>query len=422
MNADVVIVGAGLAGLVCAQDLTRAGVDCRVLEASDGVGGRVRSDTVDGFILDRGFQILLSAYPQVQQRIDLEALELEYFEPGAMVRAGGRFHRVGDPLRRPLQLPRTLAAPIGGMRDKARMVRMVADVRGASVRSILRRPDGTTAERLAGAGLSKRAIELLWGPLFAGIQLDPELQVSSRRFETILRMLAVGRTGLPRRGIGAIPAQLAATLPEQAIRLRAPVAQVGPARATLEDGERVESRAVVVATDGPTAHRLLDERVADPGSRAAACCWFSMREAPLRGPTLMLDGETGGPALNMVVVSEVSASYAPPGRALVAAAVPGPRALEPELASAVSEQLAECFGSMTADWEHLRTDVIAHGQPAQGPPLDPRRRVALGDGLFVCGDHRDTASIQGAMFSGQRTAAAVLAHLHGFTAGRLARV
>jgi len=408
MRADVVIVGAGLAGLVCAQDLTRAGIDCRVLEASDGVGGRVRSDRLDGFILDRGFQILLCAYPQVKARIDLDALDLGYFEPGAMVRVGGRFHRVSDPLRRPLQLVRTLSAPIGGVGEKARMARLVIGTRRSSVRDILRAPEGTTAERLGGAGLSARSIDPFWRPLFAGIQLDPSLEASSRRFETVLRMIAEGPTGLPREGIGAIPAQIADTLPEHTVRLNAPVAHIDGRSAVLEDGEVVQGRAVVVATDGPTAHRLLGTRVPYPGSRAAGCCWFATREPPMDGATLILDGESGGPALNMVVVSEVSPSYAPPRRSLVAAAVPGPAALDPSVTQSVREQLAQCFGSMSTDWEHLRTDVIAHGQPTQGPPLHPRQRVALGDSLFVCGDHRDTASLQGAMFSGERTATAVL--------------
>jgi phytoene dehydrogenase-like protein len=413
MRADVVIVGAGLAGLVCAQDLSRAGVECRVLEATDGVGGRVRSDTIDGFILDRGFQILLCAYPQVQARLDLDALDLGYFEPGAMVRVDGRFHRISDPRRRPLQFAQTLSAPIGGFGEKARMARLVLETRKSSVQEILRAPEGTTAERLRGAGLSARSIDPFWRPLFAGIQLDPQLEASSRRFETVLRMIAEGPTGLPRDGIGAIPAQIAGTLPEHTVRLNAPVARLDGRCVVLEDGELVQGRAVVVATDGPTAHRLLGKRVADPGSRAAGCCWFASREPPMHGPRLILDGESGGPALNMVVMNEVAPSYAPSGRSLVAAAVPGAAALDPSITATVREQLAECFGSMTTDWEHLRTDVIAHGQPEQGPPLHPRQRVSLEDGLFVCGDHRDTASLQGAMFSGERTAAAVLRRLQG---------
>lgn len=411
--SDVVIVGAGLAGLVCAQDLSRAGVPCTVLEASDGVGGRVRTDEVDGFLLDRGFQILLTAYPEVQRRLDVDALDLALFEPGAAIRRHGKFHRVSDPLRRPLGIPATLVAPIGTPADKARLVRMVLDVRRHTVRDLLRRPDMTTAERLARAGFSDRMMESFWQPLFAGIQLDPELEVSSRRFDTILRMLAVGATGVPRQGMGAIPAQLAGTLPDGVVRLGARVVRIDGSGVNLEGGEHVNGRAVVVAVDGPAAHRLLGERVPDPGSRSAACCWFAAPGPPLPGPLLILDGEASGPAKNVAVMSEVSPSYAPAGRAVVAAAVPGPAALDPTLTGQVREQLARWFDSGTADWEHLRTDVIVHGQPAQVPPLDPKRPVALGDGLFVCGDHRDTASIQGAMFSGGRTARAVLEHLRG---------
>lgn len=415
--SEVVIVGAGLAGLACAQDLTRAGVSCTVLEASDGVGGRVRTDEVDGFLLDRGFQILLTAYPEVQQRLDLSALEVCRFEPGAAIRRGGRFHRVADPLRRPGRIVGTAAAPIGTLADKARLLRLVFDVRRHSVPDLLRRPDMTTAQRLARAGFSDRMMESLWQPLFAGIQLDPDLEVSSRRFDTILRMLAVGATGVPRRGMGTIPAQIASTLDEGVVRLGAVVVEIDGSSVILQDGEKITSRAVVVATEGPAAHALLGSRVPDPGSRAAACCWFSASGPPLPGPLLILDGEASGPAKNVAVMSEVSRSYAPAGRALVAAAVPGPAALDPMITDRVREQLARWFDSDTGDWEHLRTDVIPHGQPAQAPPLHPKQPVALGEGVFVCGDHRDTASIQGAMFSGGRTASAVLVHLRGSSPG-----
>ncbi len=408
---DVVIVGAGLAGLACAQDLVEAGVHCKVLEASDGVGGRVRTDKVEGFLLDRGFQVVLTAYPQLQQRFDVDALELCLFEPGALVRVRGGFHRVGDPLRRPLQIPQTVVAPIGSLVDKARLARLILDVRRHSVRELLRRPDTSTSERLANAGFSGRIIESFWQPLFAGIQLDPLLEVSSRRFDVILRMLAVGATAVPQLGMGALAAQLSSTLPEETVRLGARVVQVDGSGVLLDDGERVEARVVVVATEGPSAHRLLGERVPDPGSRAVACCWFSASGTPLSGRTLILDGERSGPAKNLAVMSEVSPSYAPPGRALIAAAVPGTEALDPTITVRVREQLARWFGSSTSDWEHLRTDVIPHGQPDQAPPFGPRQRVSLGGGLFVCGDHRDTASTQGALFSGERAAAGVLRHL-----------
>ena len=409
--SDVIIVGAGMAGLVCAEDLHRAGVTCTVLEASDGFGGRVRTDLVDGFRLDRGFQILLTAYPQVRARIDLHRLGVSRFVPGAVVRTATGLRRVSDPRRRPQDLMRTLTTPIASPADKLRAARLVVDVCTTSPRRLLRRPDMTTAERLARAGLSEEFVAAFWRPLFAGIGLDPELEVSARRFDLILRMIALGATGLPREGIGAVPAQIAGRLPATTVRLGAAVESVTPGAVVLESGERIAARAVVVATDGPAAHQLLGARVPDPGSRAAACCWFALPSPPLRGPWLILDGEGAGPALNVVVISEVQPRYAPPGATLVAAAVPGPAALSPRLTERVREQLARWFGAATADLRPLRTDVIPHGQPTQRPPLAPKQRVSLGDGIFVCGDHRDTASLQGAMFSGERTARAVLARL-----------
>lgn len=417
MSPDVVVVGAGLAGLACASDLVAAGLDVVVLEASDGVGGRVRTDALDGYLLDRGFQVLSTSYPEVHRRLRIGDLECSAFESGALVRRGGRFHVVADPLRQPGLAWSTLTAPIGTILDKARLARLVLDVRRHGVPDLLRRPDCSTRARLEHAGFSSRMVEAFWRPLFAGIDLDPTLEVSARLFDTFLRTLATGESVLPRRGMGAIPAQLAACLPAMSLRLSARVETLGAGGVTLADGEQVVARCVVVATDGPGAHRLLSGRVRDPGSRPVACCWFKGAGAPPSGRALLLDGDGSGPAPNVAFVSAVAPSYAPPGRFLVAAAVPGPEAFDDALARRVASQLARWFGSTTRDWDLLRVDVVAHGQPDQRPPFSPQRRVTLGEGVFVCGDHRDTASIQGALYSGGRCAAAVFASL-GARGGR----
>ncbi len=411
MSHDAVVVGAGLAGLACATDLAAAGLDVAVLEASDGLGGRVRTDEVDGYLLDRGFQVLSTAYPEVRRRIPLAELGLSSFEPGALVRVGGRFHAVADPLRRPFGALGALAAPVGSLADKARLARLVLDVRRRPVSELLRRPDRSTLRRLEQSGFSARMIETFWRPLFGGIELDPALEVSARVFDVVLRMLATGDSALPKAGMRAIPTALATRLSARSIRLGARVEAVRSGGVVLASGERVAGRTVVVATDGPGAHRLLGTGVRDPGSRPVACCWFAGPAAPIEGRALLLDGEGTGPARNVALVSNVAPSYAPAGRSLVAAAVPGRDALEPDLARSVASQLARWFDSTTSDLELLRVDVIAHGLPDQRPPFSPKRRVDLGEGVFVCGDHRDTASIQGALFSGGRAAAAVVASL-----------
>lgn len=409
MEHDVIVVGAGLAGLACARTLTAAGLDVAVLEASDGVGGRVRTDEVDGFLLDRGFQILLTGYPELARWVDLDALELRRFAPGARVWFEGSFHTVGDPLRRPLDLPATLLSPIGSFADKLRILRAVVSVRRGSVPDLLRRPETSTAERLASLGFSDRIVERFFRPLFAGIQLDPELEVSSRRFDVILRMLAVGDTAVPAAGMAALPEAVAAGLPAGTVKLDTPVEHLDGATVDAA-GEQLRARAVVLATDGPTAARLTAS-VADPGSRPAAALWFAAAAAPISGPVLVLDGAASGPVRNLAVMSEVAPSYAPPGRVSIVAAVPGPDALGADLETPVRRQLQGWFGPEVAEWELLRTDVIPHGQPDQRPPLHPKQAVRLGDGRYVCGDHRDTASIQGALFSGRRAAIAVIGDL-----------
>ena len=408
MNEDVIIVGAGLAGLACARTLTAAGIGVQVIEASDGVGGRVRSDHVDGFILDRGFQILLTAYPELYRWFDLDQFDLRRFQPGATIWTGRGFCTVGDPLRSPRDIPSTVFAPIGSIPDKLRLLKLIASVRRGSVPDLLRRKESSTRARLQNFGFSPRIIETFFQPLFAGIQLDPDLEVSSRRFDVILRMLAVGESAVPADGMGALSKELASGLHEGSVRCNEAVREVTENAVILESGEELTGRAVVVATQGPSASKLLG--LPDPGSRPVAAIWFDSTAGPIHNRHILLDGAQSGPMKNLAVLSDVAPSYAPPGKTLCVAAVPGPSALDPHLEDAVRKQLA-AWHPQSRTWETIRVDVIPHGQPLQLPPLDPRRSVRLGAGRYVCGDHRDTASIQGALFSGRRAAAAVLADL-----------
>jgi phytoene dehydrogenase-like protein len=409
---DAVVVGAGLAGLVAARTLQRAGRDVVVLEASDGVGGRVRTDVVDGFLLDRGFQVLLTAYPQVQTQLDVRALDLRPFDPGALLWTGERGHVVADPLRAPRDLISSTIAPIGSLPDKARLALQLRRVKSSTVPELLRGPDTATGPGLLARGFSSRMIERFFGPLFGGIQLDPDLETSSRMFDTILRMLADGDSAVPASGMGAIPAQIAADLAPGTVELGATVVSIDGTTAVTADGRRIEARSVVVAVEGPAAARLLGTRPVE--SRSVACVYFDAPRAPIDRRLIVLDASGRGPALNVAVMSNVAPGYAPAGRHLVAAAVPGPLGADPavddvELERRVRRQLRGWWGEQVDGWRHLRTYRIEHGQPDQSPPFSPKRAVALGGGRFVCGDHRDTGSIQGAMFSGQRCAEAVVA-------------
>jgi phytoene dehydrogenase-like protein len=404
---DVVVVGAGLAGLACATTLHRAGLDVKVVEASDGVGGRVRTDRVDGFRLDRGFQVLLTAYPELHRQFDMSALDLREFSPGALVWRNGRGAAVVDPFRDPRHAVATALAPIGSPFDKLRIARLRHSLRSVHPALLLAGDDRTTADALADRGFSSTMIDRFFRPLVGGIQLDPELKASRRMFDVIFRMLADGAAAVPAAGMQALPDQLAARLPSGAVELATPATAVRPGQVDVGGARHLDARAVVVATEGPAAGALLG--VPPVGSRSVGCVYFAADEAPTDSKMIVLDGDHSGPVLNVAVMSNVAPEYAPDDRHLVVAALPG--YVEPDLERVARRQLRGWWGDQVDRWELLATYRIDHGQPSQEPPLRPKQRVSLGHGLFVCGDHRDTASIQGALFSGRRCAAAVMAHV-----------
>ncbi|WP_040495245.1 NAD(P)/FAD-dependent oxidoreductase [Ilumatobacter nonamiensis] len=405
MNAHpVVIVGAGLAGLSCAVHLHEAGVPVEVYEASDGVGGRVRSDRTDGFILDRGFQVALTAYPELQRQLDTAALDFRAFEPGALVWRNGKGSVVADPFRRPSQIVSTTIAPIGNPLDKAKVAWLRAKLRRGDPARLLEGTDVTTSAALIHAGFSPTIIDRFFRPLAGGIQLDPQLADSRRVFDITFRMLADGDAVVPASGMQAIPDQLAARLPTGTVRLGAPVASASATSVRLAHGNEIEASAVVVATDGPTASNMLG--IAPVASKTVGCVYFGADAAPTDSKCIVLDGSGAGPVLNAAVMSNIASSYAPPGRHLIAAALPG--RTDDDIERLARRQLRHWWGEQVDAWDHLATYRIPHGQPRQSPPFDPKQPVHLEDGRFVCGDHRDTASIQGALFSGRRCAEAVI--------------
>lgn len=399
-RAQVVIVGAGLAGLTAARVLNLRGIETVIVEASDAVGGRVRSDNVDGFILDRGFQVLLTAYPEIHHHLDLKALDLQYFEPGAIVWKQGRGHIVSDPFRRPGTLASTALAPIGSLGDKIRIAKMRTKLKYSSPQSLLRGKDIPTVDALREMGFTDVMVNSFFKSLVGGIQLDPQLQTSRRMFDMIFRTLAKGDTAVPALGMSKISEQLVSSLTRSQVHLNTAVQKISPHEIHLSDGRRIEADTIIVATQGPIASELLG---LDPvASRAAGCVYFSAPIAPINGSFIVLDGKGEGPVFNVAVMSHVSSHYAPAGKHLIAAAIPGQA--DGDLETFARTQLRNWWGAQVDQWTHLRTYRIPHGQPGQNPPFSPKKNLSLGDGLFVCGDHRDTGSHQGAMFSGRRCA------------------
>lgn len=405
----VLIVGGGLAGLACGIRLHEAGARPLIFEAGDAPGGRVRTDRVDGFLLDRGFQVYLDAYPETGILLDKSGLDLRPFKPGALVHQGNRMWRVMDVFRDPRHLLASAFAPIGSITDKLRVALLKWRLSRTSIEEIAAQQDMTTESYLKRAGFSARMIDGFFRSFYGGIFLERELRTSSRMFEFTFKMFSQGCATLPARGMGEIPRQLSSRLPDGTLRPGARVAEIRPGGITLESGERITGDAVVIATDAASAARLLPGMgEADPAWRSVTCLYFAAGRSPLGEAIIALNGTGSGLVNNVCVPSDVAPDYAPPGQALISVSVLG--LPEPaDLESRVLAELEAWFGCEVREWRHLRTERIERALPEQAPGnslVGPGFRKHAG--IFVCGDHLWSTSIEGAVISGLRTANAIL--------------
>jgi hypothetical protein len=433
-TADVVVVGAGLAGLACARDLMGSGLDVVVLEAQDGVGGRVRTDSVDGVLLDRGFQLLNPTYPALPRFVDVDDLRLQPLGAGVVVGRGTDRTLLADPLRRPDALVPMLRSGLLAPGDVAGLARLALRAVLTPARRLERAPDTGWHAAFDAAGLTGPLRRHVVEPFLTGTLADADGTTSRRYVDLLLRSFVAaglaGSPGLPVGGMQAFSDAVAAPLPDRSVRTGARVESVTASgdswtvHGTHTAGDfEVVARTVVLAGEARATAALLDRPVAR--DRALTTVWHLTGE-PLPvgrdGRYLHVDGDRGHlrrfGLVNTVVVNRSAPDYLPTplhGRTdLVATTVLGE--LGPDgrarIVADIGAQAARVLGADPAAFgEPLAVHEIPHALPRTLPPLDVRRPVDLTDGRFVVGDHRDTPSIQGALVSGRRGARAVLDHL-----------
>ncbi|WP_223651897.1 protoporphyrinogen/coproporphyrinogen oxidase [Hymenobacter psoromatis] len=420
MNSSepIVIIGAGMAGLACATWLHRAGRPVLVVEAAEAVGGRVRTDlTPDGFRLDRGFQILLTNYPEARRMFDYGELNLQTFRSGAVIRlADGQETVLENPLHAPLMAFAALASPIGTLKDKILIGKLVAQLAGRPPAQLLAQPSVTTLAYLRRYGWSEQIIDSFFRPFFGGVYLDRELNTASNFFEFVFQQFMQGSAALPALGIQELPNQLASRLPAGTIRLNAAVATVaeGGRLVHLANGETLAAAAVVLATDGPAAARLLGADLPAPTPPAAlptTCTYFATAgRAPSHGHRLLhLNARPDALAHNVAFPAEVCPALAPAGQGLVSVSTHGEHGLSEEaLTARLRQELVVWFGPMAHMWRHLRTYRIEQALPVYAPGQPVQQELKLSDTLFRCGDWVSYPSLNAALGTGRQVAEMIL--------------
>lgn len=402
----IIIIGAGVAGLTCAKYLKDRGVEALILEASDGVGGRVRTDSVEGFRLDRGFQVLLTSYPEAEKLLNYKDLRLQNLPSGARIRNENDFFVMPNPLKDILTAPQTLFAPVGSLFDKIKVLQLNLETRNAAEPDFSNlQANESTSSFLKNYGFSDKMISRFFVPFFGGVFLERELNTDSSYFKFLYNLFAKGEVAVPQNGMQAIPEQIAGHLSPNQIRLNTPVKKISGKTVYLENGEIIEADQIILATDAKAAAKLLGEE-SKVEFNSTVCLYFES-DVPLKfggAPYLIINSNGDELIDHLLICSDVAPSYAPAGKTLISVSIVGGKEISDDvLQESVQAELAKWFGRELV-WRHLKTYRIPQALPQFTQDSAIIRPLKINDNLYRCGDYTAYPSLNAAMRTGREVA------------------
>jgi len=400
----VAIVGGGIAGLTAANYLQRANINYTVFEAGDKPGGKLQTEVINGFTLDKGFQVFLTAYPEAKAFLNYNTLNLNYFEPGAMLRLQNRFVEISDPLRQPSKLLSSLVSPVGNWVDKLKLLHLSNALKRLSVAEIFQTPELSTLNDLKRLGFSNKIIERFFKPFLGGIFLEKQLRTSNRMFRFVMKMFAEGSAALPKGGIIKVAEQLANNLPSENIKYQQKVTSIAKGKVQFKKKDHQNFDYILSSINFEKEDTKQYNQVCN--------LYFAATLAAVKGKKLLLNASGSGLVNNVVFVDEIDSSVVPEGKSLVSVSVIGnPNLSDEKLVTAVQDELSDWFGMAAKTWKHIKTYRIEKALPFC-PNINKNITPVEQDGIIYIGDRFTFGSLNAAMESGRKAAGYVQAKLN----------
>ena len=402
------IIGAGISGLAAALTLHRKGQEFLILEKSDRIGGRIKTDLINGFQFDHGFQVLNPGYRQVKKLIDLKALKLNYFDAGIALRDGSSLKIIKDPFRHPTQLFKTLNALPGTFSQKKAFATYLAKLLATPKAIRYSAVDVSAKAALIDAGIDEEFLVKVLHPFLSGVFLESRLETSRIFLDEVLTSFFAGTPALPQDGMGAFSKQLADKLPQDFISLNEPVLAIAPGRVVSAQNEYIVEN-IILATDAQVATKLLNL----PEQKVHKVrTWYLVADQEktdlIAGQKLIVTEAKTNPILvNSTVISNISTSYAPNNTTLISAsAIESNTKLDQ---STLLNYLSHLYQVPTNNWKVVADYEVLNALAAMYSPFNPIKNPKVSAGLFIAGDHRSFSSIQGALLAGVSAARSLIA-------------